>query len=136
MSENKHGNTEMLSTGQKIARDLCEMDAPLVNAIEVDPDDVARRIDEEVDRLKSGVVCGDCDGSGWLQNRVEGRYPCTCMTEAEPYQIIKKQRDELLSALERIKALPKKHPKDPIACANDTYLIAELAIANGKGTES
>ena len=35
-----------------------------------------------------GKVCGDCDGSGWQENREEGRYPCTCMTEAEPYQLL------------------------------------------------
>lgn len=40
-------------------------------------------------------VCGDCDGSGWLYNRVEGRYPCTCMTEAEPYQILSNAMEEI-----------------------------------------
>lgn len=49
----------------------------------------------EVERLKSGVVCGDCDGSGWLENRVDGRHPCTCMTEAEPYQLLIEQNAEL-----------------------------------------
>lgn len=37
-----------LTAGEKIARDLCEMDAPIDNIIEVDPVDVARRIDEVV----------------------------------------------------------------------------------------
>lgn len=37
---------------------------------------------------REGVVCDDCDGTGWLENRVDGRHPCTCITEAEPYQIL------------------------------------------------
>jgi len=40
--------TKPLTAGEKIARDLCEMGAPIDNIIEVDPVDVARRIDEEV----------------------------------------------------------------------------------------
>lgn len=48
-------------------------------------------LEEENARLNDGAVCGDCDGSGWLENRVEGRYPCTCMTEAEPYQLLAEQ---------------------------------------------
>lgn len=43
--------TKPLTAGEKIARDLCEMDAPIDNIIEVDPVDVARRIDEEVFHL-------------------------------------------------------------------------------------
>ena len=42
---------------------------------------------------REGLVCGDCDGSGWLENRVDGKHPCTCMTEAEPYQLL---QDKLL----------------------------------------
>jgi hypothetical protein len=40
-------------------------------------------------------ACDECDGDGWVQNRVEGRGACTCMIEAEPFQI-------LLKALEKI----------------------------------
>ena len=50
-----------------------------------------RELEEENARLSDGAVCGDCDGSGWLENRVEGRYPCACMTEAEPYQLLAEQ---------------------------------------------
>lgn len=39
--------------------------------------------------------CDECNGDGWVHNRVEGRAACTCMIEAEPFQI-------LLKALERI----------------------------------
>jgi hypothetical protein len=43
-------------------------------------------------------VCDDCDPEnyGWVFNRVEGRGACTCMLEAEPFQI-------LLTALETIR---------------------------------
>lgn len=37
-----------LTTGEKIARDLCEMDVPSGDVLEVNPADVARRIDEAV----------------------------------------------------------------------------------------
>lgn len=46
---------------------------------------------------------------------------------------LERQRDELLAALNRIMALPEKHPQDPIACVNETHLIAECAIASAKG---
>lgn len=41
-----------LTIGQSIARDLCEADAPIDNVVEVDPTDVARRIDFEFDQLR------------------------------------------------------------------------------------
>lgn len=47
-----------LTAGEKIARDLCEMDAPIDNIIEVDPVDVARRIDEEVFSILD--ILADC----------------------------------------------------------------------------
>jgi len=53
---------------------------------------------ERLTTLLSGgeeLVCGDCDGSGWKQNRVEGRHACTCMTEAEPFQILLKSLEKL-----------------------------------------
>ena len=49
--------------------------------------------------LRDGMTCGDCNDTGWLENREEGRYPCTCMTEAEPYQLLLAERDALTSAL-------------------------------------
>ena len=45
-----------LTTGEKIARDLCEMDATIGNAIEVDPVDVARRIDEAMLELSQQLA--------------------------------------------------------------------------------
>lgn len=61
----------------------------------------------EIDRLTAAnanllngeiPVCGDCDGTGWRHNRVEGRYPCTCMTEAEPYQLL----NDMLEKIARV----------------------------------
>ena len=41
---------------------------------------------------REGLVCDQCiEGSGWCENAVEGRYACTCMTEAEPYQLLQAQ---------------------------------------------
>lgn len=50
---------------------------------------------EHLISLRDGMTCGDCNDTGWLENREEGRYPCTCMTEAEPYQILLAERDAL-----------------------------------------
>ena len=41
--------------------------------------------------------CADCQDTGWLENRVEGKYPCTCMTEMEPYQLLESKIAELES---------------------------------------
>lgn len=60
---------------------------------------------EEVERLlhlREGMVCADCQDTGWLENRVEGKYPCTCMTEAEPYQLLKAERDDLAAQVEKM----------------------------------
>ena len=62
---------------------------------------------EEVERLLSlrdGMVCADCQDTGWLENREEGKYPCTCMTEAEPYQLLKAECDELAAQVEKMRA--------------------------------
>lgn len=62
---------------------------------------------EEVERLLSlheGMVCADCQDTGWLENREEGKYPCTCMTEAEPYQLLEAERDELAAQVTHWKA--------------------------------
>lgn len=41
--------------------------------------------------------CADCQDTGWLENRVEGKYACTCMTEMEPYQLLESRIAELES---------------------------------------
>ena len=46
----------------------------------------------EVSEL-SQQVCDECNGSGWNENRVEGRHPCVCIEESEPYIALKKERD-------------------------------------------
>ena len=42
-----------------------------------------------------GILCPDCNDTGWLENRVEGKYPCTCMTECEPYQLLEAENKTL-----------------------------------------
>ena len=56
---------------------------------------------EEVDDL----LCSDCMDTGWLENRVEGKYPCTCVSETEPYQILVQQNSEQASEIARLKAV-------------------------------
>jgi len=56
----------------------------------------------EIERLLAlheGMVCADCNNTGWLENREEGRYPCTCMTEAEPYQLLEAKITENASSV-------------------------------------
>ena len=57
-----------------------------------------RELRAELERLQENV-CDECDGDGWCYNRVEGRHPCVCMTEAEPYQILQKELAALRSEL-------------------------------------
>ena len=59
--------------------------------------------------LRDGMTCGDCNDTGWLENREEGRYPCTCMTEAEPYQILEAKCAELEAKVEQLKMVPMKY---------------------------
>ena len=57
---------------------------------------------EEVERLialREGMTCADCNDTGWLENRVEGKIPCTCMTEVEPYQLLQAKLVELTDKL-------------------------------------
>ena len=69
--------TKPLTAGEKIARDLCEMDAPTDNIIEVDPVDVARRIDEvanaELATLKAEneSLKRDAERLDWMERKSE-----------------------------------------------------------------
>lgn len=45
-----------LTDGERIARDLCEAESPIDNIIEVDPTDVARRIDESFAELRAKLA--------------------------------------------------------------------------------
>lgn len=64
---------------------------------------------EHLISLRDGMTCGDCNDTGWLENREEGRYPCTCMTEAEPYQILEAKCAELEAKVEQLKMVPMKY---------------------------
>lgn len=63
--------------------------------------DEARRSFEELRNINS-FGCADCQDTGWLENRVEGKYPCTCMTEMEPYQFMEARAE---AAEQRVKEL-------------------------------
>lgn len=46
-----------------------------------------QKLRDENERI-SQRTCDECDGEGWVYNRVEGRGACTCMIEAQPFQIL------------------------------------------------
>ena len=64
---------------------------------------------ERLISLRDGMTCGDCNDTGWLENREEGRYPCTCMTEAEPYQLLEAERDDWKSRYESSLSVNQMH---------------------------
>lgn len=49
-------------------------------------------------------VCDECNGDGWKYNRVEGRHPCVCVEEAEPYQLLETELETLRADVARLKA--------------------------------
>lgn len=80
----------------------------------------------EIERLlalREGMVCGDCNDTGWQENAVEGRYPCTCMTEAEPYQLLQAKITEQAAEIERLKTAYE------LVC-NDCRNLTEKVIPN------
>ena len=76
-------------------------------------------------------VCDECDPEnyGWVHNRVEGRGACTCMIEAEPFQI-------LLKALEKI--ADPNGPQSGVGCAMEALeaLRAVLPLDYADGVKS
>jgi hypothetical protein len=67
------------------------------------------KLDELAAEDDDGILCHDCMDTGWLENRVEGRYVCPCIRETEPYQELQQQlskltmeRDEAVSAVQRL----------------------------------
>ena len=66
----------------------------------------AKRIEELEE--EDGLLCADCMDTGWLENRVEGKYPCTCVSETEPYQILVQQNSEQAAEISRLKGLIAK----------------------------
>jgi hypothetical protein len=42
-----------------------------------------KQLDDCNTELTNGPRCGDCDDTGLRENRVEGKYPCTCITETD-----------------------------------------------------
>ena len=75
--------------------------------------DENEKLQRQVSNLLDGEmpVCGDCDGTGWQYNRVEGRYACTCMTEAEPYQLLEAEVERLTTASKAWELMAKGYSK-------------------------
>lgn len=88
----------MIDSTKTTPEKLAEMNDSLI----ADNNYLRSRIKELEAKLdnRDGLVCGDCDGSGWLENRVDGKFPCTCMTEAEPYQLLQERVITLESELQ------------------------------------
>jgi cell division protein FtsB len=72
----------------------------------------AEASEAEVKELKEKIAyleeycCSDCQHTGWLENRVDGRYPCACVVEMEPYQLL---RAELIKHKKIISAFTAIH---------------------------
>jgi hypothetical protein len=85
-----------------------------------------------------GRVCADCNDSGWLENRVDGRYPCTCMTESEPYQLLESQLATCERDAERYRRLknhlslgPRPHICITVNTGNDWSRVSEIDELDG-----
>ena len=61
---------------------------------------------QRIDELEQNICdeCTDEQGTptGWIENRVEGKAPCTCMIEAEPYQVLVRENEELKAHVDRL----------------------------------
>ncbi len=81
---------------------------------------------KELEDWDDGTCCHDCNDTGWLENRVEGKYPCTCMTECEPYQLLETENtalnEQLVKATERELVLRKER---------DDYMQKAIALLTG-----
>jgi hypothetical protein len=52
-------------------------------------DETAAKLLEELWRENEELaqsVCDQCDGDGWNENREQGKVPCVCVAESEPYR--------------------------------------------------
>lgn len=58
---------KQLTEGERIARDLCESEPPIDNIIEVDPADVARRIDVSFAELRQQLKAVKEDRNNWKE---------------------------------------------------------------------
>ena len=77
--------------------------------IEIDEDGELHGAGTDVPGLEQRI-CDECDPDnyGWIFNRVGGKAACGCMTEAEPFQILRE-------ALEQI--ADPNGPQSGVACA-------------------
>jgi len=98
MTYGKLSDLEMASKVRMLFRDTLEHEAVCCGAR-----DRIMYLSQQVDRLENEVselaqnVCDSCspDSYGWIFNRVEGKAACVCMTEAEPFQILKAALEKL-----------------------------------------
>ena len=95
----------MVSVAKEDANNYCRILTLLGMEEEGSPVEAVERLIS----LRDGMTCGDCNDTGWLENREEGRYPCTCMTEAEPYQILQAKITKQVAEIERLKTVPMKY---------------------------
>ena len=77
---------------------------------------IESELQAEIEKL-SQQVCDECspDDYGWVENRVEGRVPCVCITESGAYQALEAEIKELREALGEAVGwnwLDEDHPKD------------------------
>lgn len=77
----------------------------------------------EVEKL-SQSVCDECDGSGWKENRVEGRHVCVCIEESEPYNLLKQEVEQLKADKVRLDWLEDK----PVYIENFTRAAIDAAM--------
>lgn len=109
-AENAEWNTAH-SLGKKDGWEACETCHGIVDGIhpsEAKIQSLTARLEAAEKENASFKVmdkffCADCQDTGWLQNREEGVYPCTCMTEAEPYQQLQTTITEQAAQMEALK---------------------------------
>lgn len=119
--------TNALTIGQRIARDLCEMDAPENNAIEVSPLDVSLRIDAAIAELETQLAATQADNQ---RLREAAKDVCKANNYTEVSQAVRVLNTLLLttfdtSALEAIvqkagEAMRERCAED--VCHNERYL--------------
>ena len=47
-----------------------------------------------INKQDAEILCPDCNDSGWNEDR-EGRSPCSCVSETEPYQLLEQENKRL-----------------------------------------
>lgn len=95
--------------------------------------EVIAELEGENEGLRKKVreeICGDClpGAYGWNENRVEGRIPCSCISESEAYQELEAKNEKLLKALKKIKAIKVDDEMHPSQQRGWMYHAAHEAL--------